>query len=413
LPPRLVSWALSPRLMLIFTRRQIETSVAAMLAAVTAIVGIAGRDELEPVGPKYLALEKVGRFRQPVQVVQPPRSDALFVVEKAGRIRVVEGGEIRARPFLDIHRRVEDRGEGGEQGLLSVAFAPDYPESGRFYVAYTDRRDDLRVVEYRRSSAADHLANRFSAREVITIPQPTTKHHGGMLLFGPGGHLYVGSGDGGPSGDPDGSAQNPASLLGKILRIDPEPAGGRPYSIPRDNPFVGRPGRDEVYAYGLRNPWRFSFDRATGALAIGDVGNDRFEEIDYVPAGKGRGANFGWAAYEGFARFRGGVPKGKTVLPVLAYPHGPGCAVTGGYVVRDPSLTRLAGREIVGRYVFGDFCSGRIFSFRPRPRKAIQERRLRFKIPSLTSFGEDSQGRIYIVSQRGPVWRLVPRRKGG
>jgi hypothetical protein len=396
----------------VFTRRRIETGVAAILAAATAVVGIAGRDE-QRVGPKYLGLERVGSFRQPVQVVQPPRSDALFVVERPGRIRVVEGRRVRARPFLDIRGRVDDSGRGRLQGLLSLAFAPDYQQSGRFYLSYTDRRDNLRIFEYRRAASSDHLADRFSAREVLSIPQPTGEHHGGMLVFGPDSQLYIGSGDGGPSGDPDGSAQDLSVLRGKILRIDPERAGGNAYRIPRDNPFVGLPGRDEIYAYGLRTPRRFSFDRVTGALAIGDGGGERFEEVDYVPAGKGTGANFGWPAYEGFARLRGGVPKRETMLPVLAYPHGPGCSVTGGHVVRDPSLTRIAGRELVGRYLFGDYCSGRIFAFRPRPRKAGKERRLRFRIPDLTSFGEDNAGRIYLVSRRGGVWRLVPRRKDG
>jgi glucose/arabinose dehydrogenase len=408
------------------TRRQIETTAAALLAAVTAILGISFQDE-ERVGPKFLALEKIGKFRQPVHVAQPPRSELLFVIEKAGRIKVIDrGGEV-PRPFLDIRGRVKDDGKGGEQGLLSVAFAPDYPQSRRLYVAYTDRHDELKVVEYRRSLRSELLADRSSARRVLAIPQPTTKHHGGMLLFGPDGHLYIGSGDGGPSGDPDEVAQDPTLLLGKLLRIDPRPRsrpggkrprgkrprgkGPRPYTVPKENPFVGRPGRDEIYAYGLRNPWRFSFDRATGALAIGDVGDARFEEIDYVTAGKGRGANFGWSAYEAFARFRGGVPQERTVRPIYAYPHGLGCAVTGGYVVRDPRLTRIAGREIVGRYLFGDYCSGRLFAFRPRPHKAGKERKLRFRLPAISSFGEDGSGRIYIASQEGGVWRLVARRK--
>ena len=394
----------------IFTRRQIETTVAALLACVTAIIGIAGRGEAR-LGPKFLALEKVGRFNEPVYVTQPPGGDLLFVVEKPGTIRIVDRGRVRARPFLDIRDRVKDDGNGGEEGLLSLAFAPDYADSGAFYVAFTDRHDDLRVVEYRRSPGSELLASSGSARDVLTIPEPTTKHHGGLVAFGPDGYLYLGSGDGGPSGDPHDAAQSLDSLRGKLLRIDPRQRGSKPYTVPEDNPFVGRPGRDEIYAYGLRNPWRFSFDRATGALSIGDVGNNRFEEIDYVPAGGGRGANFGWSAFEGFAALKGSVPKGRTVRPILVYPHGPGCSVTGGYVVRDPTLSRIAGREIIGRYVFGDYCSGRIFSFRPLPNKAVKQRKLRFEIPYLTSFGEDAAGRIYVVSQRGPVWRLVARRK--
>jgi glucose/arabinose dehydrogenase len=412
--------------MTIFSRRQIETVVAAMLAAVTAIVGLSNRDE-ERLGPKFLALEKVGNFRQPVHIAQPPKSDLLFVVEKVGRIKVIDHGQEAARPFLDIRGRVKDDGKGDEQGLLSVAFAADYTESGRFYVAYTDRHDDLQVVEFRRSEQSDLRADRSSARRVLSIVQPSTKHHGGLLLFGPDGHLYIGSGDGGLSGDPNDTSQNPRLLLGKLLRIDPLPPTGaakprgkpkkgkakpRPqYTVPKDNPFVGRPGRDEIYSYGLRNPWRFSFDRATGALTIGDVGDIGFEEVDYVTAGTGRGVNFGWSAYEGRQRYKGGVPRSQTVFPIYTYRHGPGCSVIGGYVVRDPRLTRIAGREIVGRYLFGDYCSGRLYAFRPRPEKAGKNRKLRFEIPALSSFGEDTSGRIYIVSKQGGVWRLVARRK--
>jgi glucose/arabinose dehydrogenase len=403
--------------MTVFTRRQIETTAAAMLAAVTAILGLSFRDD-DQVGPKFLALEKVGTFRQPVHVAQPPKSDLLFVVEKAGRIKVIAGGEEVPRPFLDIRGRVKDDGKGDEQGLLSVAFAPDYTDSGLFYVAYTDRHDDLEIVQYRRSEQADLLADPSSGRRLLAIPQPTTKHHGGLLLFGPDGHLYIGSGDGGPSGDPNNVSQNPRLLLGKLLRIDPrERTRGEdgkkrsPYTVPADNPFVGRPGRDEIYSYGLRNPWRFSFDRATGALSIGDVGDLTFEEIDYVTAGKGRGANFGWNAYEGNQRRRRGLPRTRTVPPIYVYRHGPGCSVIGGHVVRDPRLTRIAGREIVGRYLFGDYCSGRLFAFRPGPQKAGKNRKLRFNIPALSSFGEDGSGRIYIASKQGGVWRLVARRK--
>ncbi len=387
-----------------------------MLATITAIIGIAGRGE-ERLGPRFLALEKIGRFRQPVDVVQPPGSDLLFVVEKAGRIRVIDHGQTAAEPFLDIRGLVQDQGKGDEMGMLAVAFPPDYSDSRRFYVSYTDRQRELRVVEYRRAPNSELRADPASARSVLAIQEPTPKHHAGMLVFGPDGYLYVGSGDGGPSGDPNDVAQDRTVLLGKILRIDPNPVAASrekqasPYRIPKDNPFVGQAGRDEIYAYGLRNPWRFSFDRSTGALTIGDVGNDRFEEIDYVTAGRGRGANFGWNAYEGRAVFRGGVPRNQTVLPVFTYPHGPACAVTGGYVVRDPRLGGVYGRDLVGQYLFGDYCSGRLFTFRPHPDKAGKGRKLRFRIPYLTSFGEDNSGRIYVASQRGPVWRLVVRRK--
>jgi hypothetical protein len=406
-----------------FSRRQIETTIAALVAIVAAIVGLSLRDE-EELGPKFLALERVGRFQQPTYLTQPPGRDSpLFVVERQGTIEVLPGGGPEKQPFLDLSRQVKTAGKGGEQGLFSMAFAPDYAESGLFYVAYNDRRDALRVVEFRREESDPLRGNPRSARLVLRIPEPTTKHHGGLALFGPDRYLYIGSGDSSPSGDPDNVAQNKRSLLGKILRIDPRAVRRHPYTVPPDNPFVGRPGRDEIFAYGFRNPRRFSFDRATGAMAIGDVGDQQFEEIDYLPSQKARGANFGWPAYEGFSPLTKSVPKSRTVLPVLAYPHGPGCAVTGGYVVRDPALSRIAGREIVGRYLFGDYCTGRLFGFRPRPgRRAGKERSFRFRVPYLTSFAEDRSGRIYLISQfgigpgdrltPGSVYRLVPRRKG-
>ncbi len=421
------------------SRRHIETVIAALVAVAVGIIGLStGAEQL--LGPKFVALQRIVRAEKPVYLTQPPGPGSqIFVVEKDGGVRVLSNDRLQPRPFLDIRRSVKSSGKGDEQGLLSIAFPPDYADSGLFYVAYTDRRDALRVVEFSRSAEDPLVADRRSARLVIRIPQPTTKHHGGLLLFGPDGHLYVGTGDGGPSGDPRRVAQSKRMLLGKILRIDPRRGerpprrrvkNGRkpirpkpaPYTVPKDNPFVGRPGRDEIWAYGFRNPWRFSFDPPTGTIAIGDVGNDRYEEIDLLPAAKARGANFGWSAYEGFAPFNGGVPRARTVLPTVAYPHGPGCAVTGGYIVRDSRLERIRGREIAGRYLFGDYCSGKLYAFRPRPGgRPGKQRSFRFKVPYLTSFGRDNQGRIYVLTEKsvsrrgkptpGSVYRLDPRRK--
>ncbi len=428
----------------IFTRRQIETVLAGLLAAITAVVGLSARDE-QPLGPKFLTLDRLGHFTEPVYLSQPPgSSNLLFIVEKPGRIVVLKDGVRQKHPFLDLQGKVKDDGKGGEQGLLSIAFAPDYPGSGLAYVAYTDNHDDLRVVEYRHLPGDESRADPRSARLVLKIPEPTTKHHGGLLVFGPDKYLYIGSGDGGPSGDPGNVAQDKRVLLGKILRIDPrtravtpEPAKprksqqgkrgqGEPssaYTVPRDNPYIGKPGRDEIFAYGLRNPWRFSFDRATGNLTIGDVGQDSFEEVDILPALKARGANFGWSGFEGNYNLKPGlVARKDTVAPVLVYPHGPGCAVTGGYVARDPRLSRIAGREITGRYIFGDYCTGRLFAFRITPSGRGKERSFRFKLPFLSSFGEDRDGRIYLLQQFGPevnghptpgaVYRLEAARKG-
>ena len=398
------SWSASASARAILTRRQIETALAALLATATGVIGLGSRDE-EPLGPKFLALEKVGRFSEPVHLAQPPGQQELYVVERPGRVVVVDkDGEPREQPFLDLRNAVKDSGKGGEQGLLSIAFAPDYPDSGLAYVAYTGRNNDLRVVEYRREQENRLRADGKSARLVLRIPQPTTKHHGGLLIFGPDKLLYIGAGDGGPSGDPADNAQNKRLLLGKLLRINPRKRGRRPYTTPRDNPYVNGPGRDEILAYGLRNPWRFSFDRATGNLTIGDVGNGRYEEVNILPSRKARGANFGWAAFEGNYELKPGlVARARTVRPVLAYPHGPGCAVTGGFVVRDPGLARIAGREIVGRYIFGDYCTGRLFAFRSNPKGRGEERSFRFRLPYLSSFGEDRDGRIYLIQQIGPA----------
>ena len=427
------------------TRRQIETAVAALLAVGVGIVGLASQ-ERRSLGPKFIAVQRIARLAKPVYLTQPPGPGSqLYVVQKQGAVRVLSNDRLMKRPFLNIEGSVKSNGKGDEQGLLSIAFAPDYRASGLFYVAYTDHHDALRVVEYRRSAGDPLVADSRSARLVLRIAEPTTKHHGGLLLFGPDGYLYIGSGDGGPSGDPDNVGQNKGVLLGKLLRINPTRAPLRPpsarqrrvakakhhkpprakrapYRIPKDNPYVHRPGRDEIWAYGLRNPWRFSFDRPTRSITIGDVGNERYEEVDFLPLAKSRGANFGWNAYEGFAPLNGGLPRRRTVLPAIAYPHDRGCAVTGGFVVRDPRLAHIRGRELEGRYIYGDYCTGRLFAFRVhRGGRAGRRRSFRFKFPYLTSFGEDNQGRIYVLTEKGvsrrgkptlgSVYRLVPRRK--
>jgi glucose/arabinose dehydrogenase len=355
------------------------------------------------VSARGVRLQRIGSFESPVYVTSPPGDRTRrFVVEQEGRVMVVRHG--RAQPFLDIRDQVT---AGGEQGLLSIAFAPDYADSGRFYAYYTDRSGDQRIVELRRRDA-DH-ADAGSERLVLRMADSESNHNGGLLLFGPDGLLYVGTGDGGGGGDRHGrrgNAQNLGSLLGKILRIDPRAGGGRPYQVPASNPFTGRSGaRGEIYAYGLRNPWRFSFDRRTGDLAIGDVGQNEFEEIDFVRRGEGRGANFGWRPFEGRSRYTPGESAPGHVRPVIVRSHSDGnCSITGGVVVRD---RRLAGLR--GRYVFGDFCKGRIQSARLSAGRARGVRRTSLRVSSLSSFGEDAQGRVYAVSLNGPVYRLVPR----
>jgi glucose/arabinose dehydrogenase len=351
-------------------------------------------------GPRGVRLRKLASFHSPLYITQPPRNrHLLFVVEKAGRVRVIRNGRVLGRPFLDLRDRVASA--SAEQGLLSIAFAPDYARSGRFYVDFTNRAGDDEIQEYRRSRGSPLLADPNSLREVLLIQEPASIHNGGLLLFGPDRDLYVGVGDGGPSYDPYNTAQNRRSFLGKILRIDP--SHGKPYSIPASNPFRKRKGWNEIYAYGLRNPWRFSFDRRTGALAIGDVGQDTWEEVDYRPAGKAAGANFGWSAYEGPTRFKRRPRAGNAIRPVLVYRHGPGCSVTGGYVVRDPRLPSLD-----GRYLYGDYCTGEVRSFIPSIDRAHHDRAAGLRVPLLSSFGEDNAGHVYAVSLEGPVYELVP-----
>jgi glucose/arabinose dehydrogenase len=349
-----------------------------------------------------LHLVPVGRFAQPVYATSP-RSDArrLFVVERAGRIVVVRNGRKLRRPFLDLRGQVSTE---AEQGLLSMAFAPDYARSGRFYVDFTDRHGDIQIQEFRRSARFPDRADRSSRRTVLEIEHSRDPHHiGGQLQFGPDQMLYVGVGDGGGIGDPSGNAQNLGSLLGKLLRLDPRPAGASPFAIPAGNPFVARPGaRPEVYAYGLRNPWRFSFDSHTGDLAVGDVGQDKFEEIDFVARGKGAGANFGWNRFEGRHRYRRGGAPPASVPPVIERSHSDGfCAIVGGYVVRDRSL-----RGLYGHYLYGDDCSPRIYSARLHAGGASEQRVVMSGMRHVVSFGEDARRRIYCVWLSGPVYRL-------
>jgi glucose/arabinose dehydrogenase len=348
-------------------------------------------------------LQKVGSFDSPVYVTSPPADNSrLFVVEQGGTVRVIKDGKTLGTPFLDVSDKLT---AGSEQGLLSIAFAPDYASSGLFYVFYTDTDGDEAVVEYKRRS--EDVADAGSARRLLKVADPEPNHNGGLLLFGPDKRLYIGIGDGGGAGDQHGARGNGQALntlLGKILRIDPKASGGRPYTIPSDNPFVGRSGaKGEIYSYGLRNPWRFSFDRSTGDLTIGDVGQNEVEEIDFVRKGKGRGANFGWRPFEGNDRFAPGESAPRAIKPVITERHSAGnCSITGGVIIRDPALKAWR-----GRYVFGDFCRGVIQTavLSPGRAKSVTDRKL--KVAQLSSFGEDARGRVYATSLDGPVYRFV------
>ena len=343
-----------------------------------------------------MRLALVGRFDEPLYVTAP-RGDRrrIFVVEQGGRIMVVRGGRKLAEPFLDISSQVQS---GGEQGLLSMAFAPDYETSGLFYVYFTDNDGDS--ASSSTGAASADRADAGSARVVLVMQDPEGNHNGGLLLFGPDDLMYVGTGDGGGAGDqhgPRGNAQNLGSLLGKILRIDPRRDGGRPYRVPgRTRSWAGPARAPEIWSYGLRNPWRFSFDRRTGDLTIGDVGQGDVEEIDFVRSGRGR--NFGWRPFEGRRRYTPGESAPGHVRPIIQRFHDDGnCSITGGVVVRDRGLPALR-----GRYVFGDFCVGRIETARVGPRRARRQRRTRLRVDSLSSFGEDARGRVYVTSLGGP-----------
>jgi hypothetical protein len=340
----------------------------------------------------------------PAWLTSPPDDPRLFVVEKGGRVVIVENGAPLPEPFLDLRGQVST---GSEQGLLSLAFHPDYAANGRFFVNFTDRAGDTRVVEYRVSGGDPDRADPGSARVVLAIEQPFSNHNGGQVVFGPDGMLYVGMGDGGSGGDPQGNGQNLGALLGKLLRIDVD--GGDPYAVPGDNPFVDTQGaRPEVFAFGLRNPWRFSFDRETGDLYIADVGQNRIEEVNAV-RGAGPGLNYGWNVMEGTRCFEPseGCDRGGLTLPVTEYDHGDGCSVTGGFVYRGPAIPDLR-----GTYLYSDYCSGFVRSFHFANGRAEGERRWSELEPpdnSVTSFGEDAAGELYVLAAGGSVHKIVPR----
>jgi glucose/arabinose dehydrogenase len=320
-------------------------------------------------------------FDTPVLVTQAPGQPGRFyVVEQGGLIRVVEKGKIRRAPFLDVRSRIVS---GGEQGLLGLAFPPDFARTGLFYVNYSGRPNgDTVVVRYRARSGRALASSR---RVILTVGQPYSNHNGGHLLFGPDGRLWIGLGDGGSGGDPENRAQNMDTFLGKMLRLNVRVASPTP----------------EIVALGLRNPWRYSFDRGTGDLWIGDVGQNQIEEIDRLPRATTAGlVNFGWDVYEGNARFEDkSLGPGTLVQPVAQYSHDQGCSVTGGYVYRGKAVPRL-----VGRYVYGDYCSGRIWSM---PATGGAPRLEPVRVEGLSSFGESLSGELYVVSHAGTVYRFA------
>jgi glucose/arabinose dehydrogenase len=392
-----------------------------MRAAAAAALASAALLGLAAAPAPAAQLTRIAVFSETVQALEAPGRQSrglVFAVQKTGEVMVVRRGRPLARPFLDIGDRVLAP-QVTEQGLLSVAFHPRYARNGRLYAMFTERNGDNAVFEFRRSRASAARAVPSSGRRIITFPHPDDdpNHNGGTLAFGPDGRLYISTGDGGTS---PLAAQDPASLLGKILRIEPlapedgdgaRRQKGRRYAIPRGNPFAGRvPGRGEVYSLGLRNPWRFSFDRATGALVIGDVGFEAREEIDYRDRGTARGANFGWPRFEGNLLLSPGVAAPGAIPPVHEYANGTqgvqsDCAVTGGYVIRDPRLASLA-----GRYLYADYCTGVLRTLVAFQGGSLGDAPLAGVPPviGLSSFGEGRGGVVYVVSLDGSVYRLDP-----
>jgi glucose/arabinose dehydrogenase len=326
-------------------------------------------------------------------------SGRLFVLEQPGTIRILKEGTLLPTPFLDLSGLVNN--SGNERGLLGLAFDPGYAIDGRFFVNYTDANGDSVTARYSVSGADPDLADPTSGVPILRIAHPQySNHNGGNLVFGPDGYLYFGMGDGGSGGDPNGNGQNLGVLLGKLLRID---VRVEPYAVPPDNPFVGRAGaKPEIWAFGLRNPWRFSFDSKTGDLYIADVGQDAYEEIDFQPALDRGGENYGWNFMEGFHPYQGQAPPGL-VPPVAEYDHGGGnCSVTGGYVYRGALLP-----ELVGMYVFGDYCSGRIWVL-ARAADGWKTAVWLETTLAITSFGEDDRGELYVLDRTtGGVFLLA------
>ncbi len=329
----------------------------------------------------------------------PAGSGVLYVIEQPGRIRLIENNRLLKAVFLDIEDRVGS--SGNEQGLLGMAFAPDFRQLPRVFVNYTDKSGNTIVSSFA-VTADGRSADVKSEQIVIEIKQPYANHNGGQIKFGPDNMLYIGTGDGGSAGDPQEHGQNVESLLGKMLRIDVRASdASTPYLIPDDNPVFGDGSRREIWSVGLRNPWRFSFDRATGDLYIADVGQNAIEEVNFQPAGR-KGDNYGWKLREGTRRYSG-ERQTSFIEPVAEYEHGPdGCSITGGYVYRGAAVPALA-----GAYVYGDFCSGKIWAL-TREGGRWRNRELMDTGYSITSFGEDAAGELYLLDRGdGAVYRFV------
>lgn len=352
-----------------------------------------------------MALEEVARgLDEPVFAAHAgDGSGRLFVLEKPGVIRMISAGAVQAEPFLDIRARVDSG--GSEQGLLGLAFHPEFEQNGRLFLYYSAAPDGDSVISRFQANASRTAADPDSEVVLLTQEQPAANHNGGMLAFGPDGMLYAGLGDGGSAGDPWNNGQSLDTWLGKLLRIDVDAA--EPYAAPADNPFVGQEGaRPEIWAYGLRNPWRFSFDRATGDLYIADVGQNLWEEVNVQPADSRGGENYGWKVMEGRRCFASSTcDRAGLVLPLAEYDHNQGCSITGGYVYRGAAQPSLQ-----GAYFYGDYCSGFIWALSRSGDEGWQSNLLLKSGLPISSFGETEDGEVLVVGMNGGVYRLQAER---
>jgi glucose/arabinose dehydrogenase len=356
-------------------------------------------------GTAYRWVEVVNGLSRPLYATNSgDGSNRLFVLEQTGRIWVVEEGQLQTAPFLDlapiISQEPMNPANYSERGLLGLDFHPNYAENGQFFVHYSDLNGDTVIARYSVSADDPNVADPNSGEIILTQTQPYPNHNGGQIEFGPDGYLYIGLGDGGSQADPQNNAQNPNTLLGKILRIDVD--GGEPYSNPADNPYASGGGLPEIWALGFRNPWRFSFDRETGDLYIADVGQFAWEEISFVPADSPGGLNFGWKGYEATHVFDPNISlPADAVLPIAEYGHNEGCSVSGGYVYRGESLP-----ELQGTYLFGDWCSGKVWATRQDEAGNWQTSAFMETGRQISSFGEDDSGELYLVDYGGSILNL-------
>ena len=387
-----------------FALRILINTLVASFALVAIAPSRAQEAGFDPASFQLSTELLIDGLSNPVQMVDPDDgSGRLFIVQQSGQIMILRDGAVVAEPLLDISGQIST---GYEQGLLSMALHPDFGSNGVFFIDYTDGNGNTQVERWQVDADNPDVADPASAATILTVEQPYPNHNGGLLLFGPDGYLYIGLGDGGSGGDPEGNGQNTGTLLGSVLRIDVDSTtGDLPYGIPEDNPFVGQEGaRGEIWAYGLRNPWRFSFDRETGDLLIADVGQSAIEEVSLAPAGEG-GLNFGWNILEGPECYAvADCDLSGTVLPFFWYGTGEsGCAITGGYVYRGDAIPELA-----GAYLVGDYCSGLLWAVAiaddgsATPSEPVETGL------AISSFAEDAAGELYIVDRNGAIYKIVP-----